>query len=101
MNSEWRTSVSGELRGPLCGMGICYECRNESHVRTCLPMAPTRVPQESEFEVIVVGAGPAGMSAASVLAEGGKRIAVVDMNAAPGGQIWRGVSNNPLLERFK
>jgi D-hydroxyproline dehydrogenase subunit gamma len=22
-----RTSVSGELRGPLCGMGICFECR--------------------------------------------------------------------------
>jgi len=22
-----RQSVSGELRGPLCGMGICFECR--------------------------------------------------------------------------
>ena len=22
-----RTSVSGELRAPLCGMGICFECR--------------------------------------------------------------------------
>jgi D-hydroxyproline dehydrogenase subunit gamma len=22
-----RTSVTGELRGPLCGMGICFECR--------------------------------------------------------------------------
>jgi D-hydroxyproline dehydrogenase subunit gamma len=22
-----RTSVSGEPRGPLCGMGICFECR--------------------------------------------------------------------------
>jgi D-hydroxyproline dehydrogenase subunit gamma len=22
-----RRSVSGELRGPLCGMGICFECR--------------------------------------------------------------------------
>ncbi len=22
-----RRSVSGEPRGPLCGMGICYECR--------------------------------------------------------------------------
>jgi len=22
-----RTSVSGEPRGPLCGMGTCYECR--------------------------------------------------------------------------
>ena len=34
-----RTSVSGEKRGPLCGMGICFECRAEvngtPHTRTC------------------------------------------------------------------
>ena len=34
-----RTSVSGEPRGPLCGMGICYECRAEidgvAHRRSC------------------------------------------------------------------
>jgi sarcosine oxidase subunit alpha len=34
-----RTSVSGELRGPLCGMGICFECRaivnGVPHSRTC------------------------------------------------------------------
>jgi predicted molibdopterin-dependent oxidoreductase YjgC len=22
-----RRSVTGELRGPLCGMGVCFECR--------------------------------------------------------------------------
>ena len=34
-----RTSVTGEPRGPLCGMGTCYECRvtidNELHSRSC------------------------------------------------------------------
>jgi len=25
--SGFRRSVSGEARGPLCGMGICFECR--------------------------------------------------------------------------
>jgi hypothetical protein len=34
-----RTSVSGEPRGPLCGMGICFECRaivnGTPHQRTC------------------------------------------------------------------
>ena len=34
-----RTSVSGEPRGPLCGMGICYECRvsinGMPHCRGC------------------------------------------------------------------
>ena len=23
----FRRSATGQLRGPLCGMGICYECR--------------------------------------------------------------------------
>ena len=34
-----RCSVSGESRAPLCGMGICFECRvtinGESHCRSC------------------------------------------------------------------
>jgi sarcosine oxidase subunit alpha len=34
-----RTSVSGESRGPLCGMGICFECRvaidGKLHCRSC------------------------------------------------------------------
>jgi sarcosine oxidase subunit alpha len=34
-----RTSVSGESRGPLCGMGICFECRvtidGVPHRRSC------------------------------------------------------------------
>jgi len=34
-----RTSVAGEPRGPLCGMGICFECRaivnGIPHSRTC------------------------------------------------------------------
>ncbi len=37
--TAFRRSVSGELRGPLCGMGICYECRvtinDEPHARSC------------------------------------------------------------------
>ncbi|HVS63797.1 MAG TPA: (2Fe-2S)-binding protein [Thermoanaerobaculia bacterium] len=36
----FRRSVRGELRGPLCGMGICFECRatidGRPHVRTCM-----------------------------------------------------------------
>ena len=34
-----RTSVSGEPRGPLCGMGTCFECRvsinGMRHCRSC------------------------------------------------------------------
>ena len=36
----FRRSVGGELRGPLCGMGTCYECRltidGVAHRRSCL-----------------------------------------------------------------
>jgi len=35
----FRRSVTGEPRGPLCGMGICFECRvtidGETHCRSC------------------------------------------------------------------
>jgi sarcosine oxidase subunit alpha len=35
----FRTSVTGEPRAPLCGMGICFECRvvldGRAHVRSC------------------------------------------------------------------
>ena len=37
--SGFRRSVSGQLRGPLCGMGICFECRvavdGQPHARSC------------------------------------------------------------------
>ena len=36
----FRSSVGGELRGPVCGMGVCYECRvtidGIAHQRACL-----------------------------------------------------------------
>ena len=38
-NLPCRTSISGEKRGPLCAMGICFECRAKvngtAHTRTC------------------------------------------------------------------
>ena len=37
--SAFRRSVTGEARAPLCGMGICYECRvtidGRAHARSC------------------------------------------------------------------
>lgn len=38
----FRKSVLGEPRGPLCGMGICMECRltinGRPHCRSCLTL---------------------------------------------------------------
>ena len=47
--SECRMSVTGEPRGPLCGMGICFECRvtinGVPHCRGCQILC------ESDMEV--------------------------------------------------
>lgn len=42
-----------------------------------------------EREVVIVGAGPAGISAACVVAETGRSALLIDDNPSPGGQIWR------------
>ena len=38
-NAAFRRSVTGEARGPLCGMGICFECRvtvnGYAHAKSC------------------------------------------------------------------
>jgi D-hydroxyproline dehydrogenase subunit gamma len=39
----FRRSIVGEPRGPVCGMGVCYECRvtidGALHQRACLRVA--------------------------------------------------------------
>jgi NADPH-dependent 2,4-dienoyl-CoA reductase/sulfur reductase-like enzyme len=40
--------------------------------------------------VLVIGAGPAGLAAAHAAAQSGVQVCLVDDNALPGGQIWRG-----------
>src|SRR5215472_13592601 len=52
------------------------------------------------FEVLVVGAGPGGMAAAATASECGASVALVDDNAAAGGQIWRGHSDHPEAGRW-
>nr|WP_315190607.1 FAD/NAD(P)-binding oxidoreductase [uncultured Albidiferax sp.] len=40
-------------------------------------------------DILVIGAGPAGMAAALAAAPSGASIAIIDDNPVPGGQIWR------------
>lgn len=50
------------------------------------------------YDLAVVGAGPAGLAAATTGAEQGLRTVVIDEQASPGGQIYRGLERSPLAE---
>lgn len=52
-------------------------------------------------DILVVGAGPAGMAAAVRAAELGRSVILLDENPAPGGQIWRGPTDEaqPWIDR--
>lgn len=51
------------------------------------------------WDVIVVGAGPAGMAAAMVTADVGLSTLVLDENPGVGGQVWRSITTTPVLSR--
>jgi NADPH-dependent 2,4-dienoyl-CoA reductase/sulfur reductase-like enzyme len=48
------------------------------------------------YDVVIVGAGPAGLAAASVTGTAGLKTLLIDENPAPGGQIYRAVTNSPV-----
>ena len=56
---------------------------------------PQRDPVEKlECDVLVVGAGPAGMSAATQLAEAGVTVVVADERSEPGGQFFKQLASS-------
>lgn len=48
------------------------------------------MPRSLSCDVLIAGAGPAGIAAACAASAAGRSVAVVDDNPRPGGQIWRG-----------
>ena len=107
----FRRAASGAPRGLYCGMGACFDCvvtvDGRIGQRACMtkvadgmvvtgdatvPLAPLGVePAGAQAEdracgVLVVGAGPAGLSAAIAAAEAGADVVVLDERSATGGQ---------------
>ncbi|HWT35131.1 MAG TPA: FAD-dependent oxidoreductase, partial [Paraburkholderia sp.] len=50
---------------------------------------------DRHFDIVVVGAGPAGLAAAREAAQAGARVAVLDDNPRAGGQVWRNGPAHP------
>jgi NADPH-dependent 2,4-dienoyl-CoA reductase/sulfur reductase-like enzyme len=53
------------------------------------------------FEIVVVGAGPAGLAAATAAGFAGSRVALLDDNPHVGGQIWRSSIGESRQNRAK
>ena len=108
---SFRRTTSGAPRGLHCGMGACFDCvvtvDGRIGQRACMtkvadgmivageptqPLVPLAAPPETKqseersCDVLVVGAGPAGLTAAIAAAEAGASVVVLDERAAPGGQ---------------
>jgi NADPH-dependent 2,4-dienoyl-CoA reductase/sulfur reductase-like enzyme len=54
---------------------------------------------EPHYDVAVIGAGPAGLAAATAAARLGLSTVLFDEQTAPGGQIYRAVTETPLTKR--
>lgn len=52
-----------------------------------------------DFDVAVVGAGPAGLAAAAMTAAGGLSTVLLDEQPEPGGQIYRAITETPVRDR--
>ncbi|MGL4813422.1 MAG: FAD-dependent oxidoreductase [Beijerinckiaceae bacterium] len=53
-------------------------------------------PLRNAYDIIVVGAGPGGMAAATLAAGAGLSTLVIDENPVPGGQVYRAATTSPL-----
>jgi NADPH-dependent 2,4-dienoyl-CoA reductase/sulfur reductase-like enzyme len=55
--------------------------------------------RRDRYDVVVIGAGPAGLAATATAARAGLSTLLLDENAGPGGQVWRSISSTPVKSR--
>ena len=116
----FRRTPSGEPRGLHCGMGACWDCLvtvdGRMGQRACLtkarpamvvtgsvPDVPAPLAEPSPMAdiltpgILVVGAGPAGLAAATAAAEAGADVLLLDERAEAGGQYLKPAPAHDLL----
>ena len=59
----------------------------------------TTTPKRESYDVVVIGAGPAGLAAAAMAAEASLSTLLLDENVGPGGQVFRAIASTPVTER--
>ena len=108
-----REAGDGGRRGVFCGMGACHECAvvvgGEPGQLACMvgaedgmavglqPATPETPPPTGSVSqtrdlsptVVVVGGGPAGLSAAAAIAEAGVEVVLLDERSKLGGQFYK------------
>ncbi len=105
---------NGSARGLFCGMGVCNDClvtvNGARGIRACMEKVRDGMFVESENEVelsehsapqkgtncqvitteiLIIGAGPAGLSAAIHASKNGAAVTVLDEREDPGGQYFK------------
>lgn len=118
-----RRDGAGGRRGVFCGMGVCQECLvtidRVPHRRACMtalregmavetddPLAVARPLAESDCsppgypadypstpDLLVIGGGPAGLSAALAAREAGAEVVLIDERPLLGGQYFKQLSS--------
>ncbi|WFU44210.1 FAD-dependent oxidoreductase [Bradyrhizobium sp. CB82] len=56
-------------------------------------------PQRDAYDVVVIGAGPAGLAATATASAAGLSTLLLDENPGPGGQVWRAIASTPVTAR--
>ncbi|WP_174803152.1 FAD-dependent oxidoreductase [Martelella limonii] len=115
---QFRTTAHEAPRGMFCGMGVCQDClvevdgraneracmvkvtgplvaRSEAHARPLDVTQSAGAPKTIDDvrlmqpEVLVIGAGPGGLSAAIAARSAGAEVLMIDERSKPGGQYFK------------
>lgn len=121
---DLRLTRQGRPRGIFCGMGVCFDCivsvdgrrsqracltkvrdgmriRRQAHagadaesdLRPLAEPLPGPVPTR-RCELLIVGAGPAGLAAAEAAARLGVQVTILDERSEPGGQYYKQLASS-------